>query len=56
MLHRAKLDNTPTVKIFADTLERSVIETVERGFMTKDLALIVHQTNELGRDKYCETL
>ena len=55
-MHRAKLDNTPRLKQFAETLERSVIETVEKGFMTKDLALIVYQTNELPRNKYCETL
>jgi isocitrate dehydrogenase len=41
--------------VFAETLEKSVIETVERGFMTKDLALIVHNTSEVSRDKYCET-
>ena len=39
--HRGKLDSTPDVSAFAQTLERVCIETVERGQMTKDLALLV---------------
>jgi isocitrate dehydrogenase len=39
--HRGKLDNTPEVVEFAQTLERVCVETVEAGKMTKDLALIV---------------
>jgi isocitrate dehydrogenase len=39
--HRAKLDGTPAVADFADTLERVVIRTVEGGKMTKDLAALV---------------
>ncbi len=39
--HRGKLDGTPDVTAFAQTLERVCIETVERGQMTKDLALLV---------------
>ena len=39
--HRGKLDSTPDVSGFAQTLERVCIETVERGQMTKDLALLV---------------
>ncbi|MER7014106.1 NADP-dependent isocitrate dehydrogenase [Saccharopolyspora sp. NPDC000359] len=39
--HRGKLDSTPEVVGFADTLEKVVIETVESGRMTKDLALLV---------------
>ncbi len=39
--YRAKFDNTPEVAKFAETLERVCIETVESGFMTKDLALLV---------------
>jgi isocitrate dehydrogenase len=41
LLHRAKLDKNDALEVFASTLERSVIETVENGIMTKDLALIV---------------
>jgi isocitrate dehydrogenase len=39
--HRGKLDATPEVVEFAETLEKVVIETVESGKMTKDLALLV---------------
>lgn len=41
LAHRAKLDNTPEVTGFAQTLERVIVETVESGQMTKDLALLV---------------
>ncbi|MEO0820641.1 MAG: NADP-dependent isocitrate dehydrogenase [Pseudomonadota bacterium] len=39
--HRAKLDGNEPLKTFAETLERVVVETVESGDMTKDLALLV---------------
>ena len=39
--HRAKLDGNEQLKKFAETLEKVIIDTVERGFMTKDLALLV---------------
>jgi isocitrate dehydrogenase len=39
--HRGKLDNTPEVVDFAQQLERVVIDTVEGGQMTKDLALLI---------------
>jgi len=38
---RAKLDGTPEVAKFAETLERVCVETVESGKMTKDLALLI---------------
>jgi isocitrate dehydrogenase len=41
LAHRGKLDNTPEVTAFAETLERVCIETVESGQMTKDLALLI---------------
>ncbi|MDQ1738769.1 MAG: isocitrate dehydrogenase [Pseudonocardiales bacterium] len=41
LAHRGKLDNTPEVTAFADTLERVCVETVESGQMTKDLALLI---------------
>lgn len=41
LAHRGKLDNTPEVIGFAQTLEDVVIKTVEDGQMTKDLALLV---------------
>jgi len=39
--YRAKFDDTPEVAAFAETVERVCIETVEKGQMTKDLALLV---------------
>jgi len=39
--HRAKLDNNPQLAKFADTLEKVCVATVEEGYMTKDLALLV---------------
>ena len=38
--HRAKLDNNEPLSTFARTLEKIVVDTVEKGCMTKDLALI----------------
>ncbi|AWH91561.1 NADP-dependent isocitrate dehydrogenase [Dietzia lutea] len=44
--HRGKLDNTPEVIEFAHQLEDVVINTVEGGQMTKDLALLVGDDQE----------
>ncbi|PYE44685.1 isocitrate dehydrogenase (NADP) [Rhizobium sp. PP-F2F-G20b] len=41
LAHRAKLDGNADLTKFADTLERVCIETVEDGYMTKDLALLI---------------
>jgi isocitrate dehydrogenase len=41
LAHRGKLDNTPEVTAFAETLERVCVSTVEGGQMTKDLALLI---------------
>jgi isocitrate dehydrogenase len=38
---RGRMDETPEVTEFAETLERVCVETVESGKMTKDLALLV---------------
>jgi isocitrate dehydrogenase len=38
---RGRMDSTPAVSDFADTLERVCVRTVEEGNMTKDLALLV---------------
>lgn len=39
--YRGTFDETPDVVKFAETLERVCVETVESGFMTKDLALLI---------------
>jgi isocitrate dehydrogenase len=41
LAHRAKLDNNAELTKFATTLEKVCVETVESGFMTKDLALLI---------------
>jgi isocitrate dehydrogenase len=41
LAHRAKLDDNAELAKFAATLERVTVGTVESGFMTKDLALLV---------------
>ncbi len=41
LAHRAKLDGNAELAKFADTLERVCVDTVEQGYMTKDLALLV---------------
>jgi isocitrate dehydrogenase len=41
LAHRAKLDDNAELARFADTLEKVCVDTVEAGFMTKDLALLI---------------
>ncbi|MDB5574526.1 MAG: isocitrate dehydrogenase, partial [Tardiphaga sp.] len=41
LAHRAKLDGNDDLAAFAKTLEKTCVDTVEQGFMTKDLALLV---------------
>ena len=41
LAHRAKLDNNEALAKFAPTLEKVCVDTVEAGYMTKDLALLV---------------
>jgi len=59
--HRAKLDDNAELTRFAETLEKVCIDTVEAGFMTKDLALLVGPnqswlTTEGFLDKISENL
>jgi isocitrate dehydrogenase len=59
--HRAKLDDNAELTRFAETLEKVCIDTVETGFMTKDLALLVGPsqgwlTTEGFLDKISENL
>ena len=41
LAHRAKLDDNAELATFAETLEKVCIQTVEGGYMTKDLALLI---------------
>ncbi|MDR3272143.1 MAG: isocitrate dehydrogenase (NADP(+)) [Flavobacteriaceae bacterium] len=54
LMHRGKLDNTPDVVNFAETLEKVCIEIVESGKMTKDLALLV-KGDKMTREDYLNT-
>jgi isocitrate dehydrogenase len=57
LAHRGKLDETPEVTEFAETLERVCVETVEGGAMTKDLALLVgHDTPYLSTEEFLQAL
>ncbi|AVX04098.1 isocitrate dehydrogenase (NADP(+)) [Maritalea myrionectae] len=46
LAHRAKLDDNEELANFAATLEKTVIDTIENGQMTKDLALLVGPDQE----------
>ena len=52
--HRGKLDGNQQLVDWALTLEKAVVDTVEGGQMTKDLALIIHGA-KLDRSHYLET-
>ncbi|MEW6596514.1 MAG: NADP-dependent isocitrate dehydrogenase [Pseudomonadota bacterium] len=59
--HRAKLDGNAELNRFAELLEKVTVDTVEEGFMTKDLALLVGDkqawlTTEGFLDKVAENL
>ncbi len=41
LAHRGKLDGTPELIKFAGTLEATIIKTVEQGWMTKDLSILI---------------
>jgi isocitrate dehydrogenase len=41
LIYRGRFDATPDVTAFAETLERVCVETVQAGFMTKDLAILI---------------
>ena len=41
LAYRGTFDNTPDVRHFAEALEKVCIDTVEAGFMTKDLAILI---------------
>jgi len=41
LMHRAKLDGNSDLQAFAESLEKVCVDTVESGFMTKDLAILI---------------
>lgn len=52
---RGEIDGTPDVCAFADRLERAVIETIESGTMTRDLARLVQGTSDPPRKSWVTT-
>ena len=46
LLHRAKLDKNEELKKFSDLLEATVVNSIEEGIMTKDLAIIMANSNK----------
>jgi isocitrate dehydrogenase len=55
--HRGKLDNTPDVIKFADSLEDVVVKSVEDGAMTKDLAVLIGPDQSwLTTEEFLDTL
>ena len=57
LAHRGKLDETPAVIEFAETLEEVVVSSVESGAMTKDLALLVGGDQEFqSTEEFLATL
>ncbi len=41
LYYRGRFDATPDVQHFAETLEKVCVDTVEAGYMTKDLAILI---------------
>ena len=55
LAHRAKLDGNQELKRFCDVLEKTVVDTVEGGVMTKDLAINIYG-NKVDNSKYVDTV
>lgn len=57
LMYRGKFDGTPDVVRFAETLERVCIQSVEKGSMTKDLALLIGpEQNWLTTEQFFEVI
>ena len=52
LLHRAELDHNEALKKFSIALEEVCIETIEAGFMTKDLAICIKGNSGVKREDY----
>ncbi|XP_071853421.1 isocitrate dehydrogenase [NADP] cytoplasmic-like [Apostichopus japonicus] len=53
--HRAKLDSNDALAKFAAALEKSCVDTIEAGAMTKDLAICVKGMDKVQRSDYLST-
>ena len=57
LYHRAKLDNNEDLKKFVKNLEKTCIQTVESGSMTKDLAILVGpSTKHLTTNQFLDVI
>ena len=57
LLHRGKLDSNNELIKFCDTLEKVCVDTVERGQMTKDLAILIDKNGKfLTTNQFLEKL
>ena len=55
LLHRAKLDSNAELKHWCEVFEKTIIDTIAAGSMTKDLACLVHSTMQPERSQYLNT-
>lgn len=55
ILHLASIENNENLKLFAQMLEETVLECVESGIMTKDLAISRLGRNDVERSEYKNT-
>lgn len=55
LIARANFDNNDQLRHFGETLEKVIVDTVEAGFMTKDLAILVEGSMQVDRSKYLNT-
>lgn len=55
LAHRAELDNNAELKKFATTLEKVCIDTIEAGFLTKDLAICIKGMANVQKGDYLDT-
>lgn len=54
LLYRAKFDGNAELQKFSETLEKACIDTVEAGFMTKDLALLINKNEWLTTEEFID--
>ncbi|WKY03365.1 hypothetical protein Q1695_004813 [Nippostrongylus brasiliensis] len=55
LAHRASLDDNADLATFAENLEKVCIETMEDGYLTKDLAICIKGVNDVKRTDYLNT-
>ena len=56
LARRGELDGNEALVTFSNLLERAVVKTVEKGEMTKDLAILVHKTKKPDRSLWKNTV